>query len=191
MPLPRLGAPTVLLSTGRVLVPGGFRSVETDLQSDLTHVYDPLDDKWIACYPLGMPRWYHAGIGLPDGSALVAGGATTANEGLGPVTTAERFVPPTLGWMPTGAMNDNRSYFTATLLDSGLVLAAGGFLAGGTDSRTSCELYDPSTGLWQRTDDMLESRGGHAAARLDNGQVLVAGGTSAVAVRASAELFTP
>jgi hypothetical protein len=180
MPLPRSAAPTLLLTSGRVLVPGGY-------QTAVAHVYDPIADVWTVCYPLGMPRWAPAGVALPDGRALVTGGFTTTSidDRRRPVTTAELFSPDTLGWAPTGAMSDNRSHLTATLLQSGMVLAAGGFFTEGSDSRASCELYDPTTGAWQRTASMAESCGDHLAVRLDDGRVLVVGGT-----RATAEVFT-
>ncbi len=50
-------------------------------------------------------------------------------------------------WVPTGSMITARELHTATLLQSGKVLVAGG------DNRgylSSAELYDPSSGTWTR-----------------------------------------
>ncbi len=73
---------------------------------------------------------------------------------------------------------------TATLLDSGMVLAAGGL--SGTGVVASAELYDPGTGQWTTTGSMGSGREGHAATLLDNGRVLVSGGSLS-----SSELYDP
>jgi Kelch motif protein/galactose oxidase-like protein len=78
---------------------------------------------------------------------------------------------------PTGAMTLVRVGHTATLLQSGKVLVAGGW----TDSAdspvtSSAELYDPTTGTWTATGSMKYGRGDHAAVLLRSGEVLVAGG---------------
>ena len=60
---------------------------------------------------------------------------------------------------------------TATLLATGTVLIAGGFLL------ASAEVYDPATGTFHATGSMATGRGsGHTATLLPNGKVLIAGG---------------
>jgi hypothetical protein len=65
---------------------------------------------------------------------------------------------------------------TATLLPSGQVLAAGGFVANFTSS-SSAELYDPALGSWILTGSTGSARRAHSATLLASGQVLVAGGS--------------
>ena len=83
------------------------------------------------------------------------------------------------GWSYTDSLSMNRYGHTATLLQNGKVLVAGG--AGTCSPRCSnlaygsAELYDPATGKWSTTGS-LSRRYGHSATLLPNGQVLVAGG---------------
>ena len=72
-------------------------------------------------------------------------------------------------WEPTGPMAVARSGQTATMLDDGDVLVAGGGTAGAA-------LYDPSTGRFATTAAMSESRTDATATLLEDGDVLVAGG---------------
>lgn len=84
-------------------------------------------------------------------------------------------VDPT--WTTTGAMKSARYRHTATLLDTGKVLVAGGM--SGTDYptyRNSADLYDPETGTWASTGSMTGARRSHTATKLEDGRVLVTGG---------------
>src|SRR5215469_1105550 len=71
-------------------------------------------------------------------------------------------------------MLEPRSGHTATLLPSGKVLIAGGWVGhGGTDS---AELYDPATGKFTVIAKMTLRRGRPSATLLPDGDVLIAGG---------------
>ncbi|WP_437896307.1 Kelch repeat-containing protein [Sorangium sp. So ce124] len=96
-------------------------------------------------------------------------------------------------WVATGRMITSRAEHTATLLDDGKVLIAGGVL--GVDEGFTCnpsfsttplgsaEIYDPATGAFLAAAPMAAVHGVHTATRLADGRVLVigeeAGGTSA------------
>src|SRR5947209_14640774 len=84
------------------------------------------------------------------------------------------YYPTTTVWSVTGSMNAARFYHTATLLQNGKVLVAGGF--DGSRYISSAELYDPASARWTRTGALSTSRGVHTATLLPNGKVLVAGG---------------
>ncbi len=90
-----------------------------------------------------------------------------------------------------------RKFQTATLLQNGQVLLAGGYAPGGGGTVTSsAELYNPATGTWAATGSMTTARIGHTATLLPNGQVLVAGGAGTCVlgscpIYSSAELYHP
>jgi len=80
--------------------------------------------------------------------------------------------PSGAGWSATGDMIEARSGHTATLLNDGRVLVAGG-VGPGEGVTNSAELYDPATGTWSATGSMLASLSGHTATLLSDGRVLV------------------
>ena len=96
--------------------------------------------------------------------------------------------PPST-WKVTGDLVTARYLHTATLLQNGQVLVAGGTGVGFV-SLASAELYDPGTRVWTATGSMATARSGHTATLLPNGQVLVAGGDNFTdGSLASAELY--
>ena len=125
------------------------------------------------------------GVLLHDGQVLMPG-------------TAELYDPATGRWAATGAMNVARTVgFTATVLQDGQVLVAGGVEAGVNQTVTSgAELYNPATGTWAATGSMITARQNQTATLLPNGQVLVAGGggtcvNGSCPTLSSAELYNP
>jgi hypothetical protein len=99
--------------------------------------------------------------------------------------------------IPTASMTTGRRNHTATLLDDGKVLVAGG-LGSSDDILPSAELYDSVSGTFAITGSMGTNRAGHTATLLLNGKVLLAGGYDDIshfmnrsdALR-SAELYDP
>gem|GEM_PF-1797193 len=95
------------------------------------------------------------------------------------------------GFAQTGDLSAARSNHTATVLQSGLVLVAGG-LDNIDAELTSAELYDPASATWSNTGSLVTSRRDHTATLLAGGRVLVAGGFNLAAGElASAELYNP
>jgi hypothetical protein len=105
---------------------------------------------------------------LADGRVLLVGRAAAAI-----------FDPDTGELGPTAPMAEVRpSGSTATLLDDGRVLVAGG--------APVAEVYDPATGTFTSTGPLTSALEYHTATVLDDGRVLLAGGTSA-----AAQIFDP
>ncbi len=93
-------------------------------------------------------------------------------------------------FVPTGNLNAPRIGHTATLLNDGRVLIAGGSRVDETPIN-SAELYDPASGTFSPTANMLFSRTGHTATLLLDGRVLITGGYTEGDSGASAELYDP
>lgn len=106
------------LTDGRVLVVSEARA----------EVYDSATGAWSDAGTLNVARYGHTATLLVDGRMLVTGG-------LGPfdyedvshsITAAEVYDPATGTWSTTGSMITGRYDHTATLLNDGRVLVAGG-----------------------------------------------------------------
>lgn len=195
----RFGHTATLLASGKVLVVGG--STGSDGGSinpktlDSAELYDPVTGKWSVTGSLKQSRTNHTATLLPNGLVLVVGGKVASATSFDTISTAELYDPDAGEWKSTGDLIAQRSYHTATLLQNGNVLVAGGF-GQGSGSLDSVELYDPATGTWSRTGNLGTGRYWHTAAQLQNGKVLVAGGLLELApdrgqILTSAELYDP
>ncbi len=98
-------------------------------------------------------------------------------------------------WTTTGSMTGIKQHrnYTATLLQNGQVLVAGGINLSMGIVYANAFLYNPSTGEWTETGSMTTTRYDHTATLLPNGQVLVTGGFKSdnSGVLNSAELYNP
>ena len=105
------------------------------------------------------------------------------------------------GWRFTSSMSTYRYDHTATRLEDGKVLIAGGAgfpCLGGPCINRSSELYDPIKEIWSVTGELRQERSGHTATLLKDGRVLIAGGANFVgfdigrtSYLKSAELYDP
>ena len=68
---PRSGHRATLLSSGKVLVSGGYINSVGGLAS--AEVYDPKTELWTETESMHVPRTKHTASLLPDGKVLVAG----------------------------------------------------------------------------------------------------------------------
>ena len=139
-----------------------------------------------------MPRADQSAVALQDGRVLIAGGTTNANVG-GVTATAEIYDPTAQTFTQTGSMTVQRQGATATVLNDGRVLLAGGVQNIGFRSElSSAELYDPVAGTFTATGSMRTAREGHTATLLRDGRVLVTGGSdNGTHTLDSAELYDP
>ncbi len=177
--------PAVTLKSGKVLVSGGWGTGGTLLGS--AELYDPSTGKWSPAGSLSVARASHTATLLPNGKVLVAGGCTSS--GCATVTaTSEVYDPATNSWSSTGSLNAARYSQAAVRLNTGTVLAIGGYNGA---ALATCELYNATSGTWSNAASMNVARYLDGATLLPDGKVLVTGGTQSRYPIGSAELYDP
>ncbi|HLJ29644.1 MAG TPA: DUF2341 domain-containing protein, partial [Candidatus Angelobacter sp.] len=183
------GHSATLMNNGKVLIAGGETwdpSVGYKVVSR-AEVYDPSSGTFSSTGNLTSLRKNHTAALLNGGKVLIAGGTSTSSSS-GTLASAELYDPAAGTFTVTGSMNDTRSQHTATLLNSGAVLVAGGFNAN-VGTLSSAELFDPVAGTFSYTNQFNNSRYAHTATLLNNGTVLATGGIQTNNSFASAELY--
>jgi hypothetical protein len=138
-------------------------------------------------------RMGHTATLLNNGMVLITGGIY---GGQSYTNRSAELYDPLSGTFSytTGSMTTPRAFHTATLLNNGKVLIAGGDDEYGAGVLSSAELYDPVTGTFSATTGTMASRRySHTAALLNDGRVLIAGGENGppFVPMASAELYDP
>ena len=136
---------------------------------------------------------------VPAGNLTLLQDGTVLGESRPPVSVAPYSIgaiynPTAASWTLTGRMSVAVLGETATLLQNGMVLVAGGQINGSGTPTASAEIYDPATHTWTPTANLTTARQEHIAALLPNGRVLVAGGTatsSQSGITTSAEIYDP
>lgn len=194
-----------LLPDNRVLTTGGYSNYAGMMNGlantfeDTGEIFDPatgvstlLDSK------MSISRVNHSTTLLKNGKVLIVGGSSTRSSTTGELlASAELFDPLTEQFTLTGSMRFARSRHTATLLDDGRVLIAGGgneVSYSKSRGRWTAELYDPETGTFSMAGFMTAPRQNHSATLLDDGRVLIAGGAMGTATSnllSSTEFFDP
>ncbi len=193
------------LAGGGVLVVTSELDSQTKQRVGLTQVFDEVTEEWVQRTPLSSPRIaFPVRVALPDGRALLAGGASDFDASTS-LATAEVYTPPqqcprTCGpaWLPLAPLNEGRAQATATRLKDGSVLVVGGLRNDGSSTTylSSVERFLPATRTWATTGPLHTARVMHMATRLQDGRVLVTGGWTLKAdgthgPLASAELYDP
>ena len=153
----------VPLQSGKVLMVGGWDSEYSETR---TALFDPATNKWTQTGSLKTDRYSHTATLLKDGRVLVTGGTKGSwytPPGPQVLASAELFDESTGQWTAAAPMSTPRTGATATLLQDGRVLVAGGT----TDATT--EIYDPVADRWAPADGLSSARSGHSATLLPDG----------------------
>ena len=174
-------APSVLLSTGKVLVAGGYTCDGSGNCSSLisAEIYDPTAGTFSSAGTMTVARSGHTMTVLGNGTVLIAGGENcTSATSCSALSGAEIYDPTAATFTPTSnGMSAPRFDASAVLLNSGSVLIAGGF--DGTNLPTAAEIYSPANGGFTGAGPSLNvARFDASATLLNNGRVLVAGGST-------------
>jgi len=138
------------LQDGRVLVAGGVGAATTHAAA----IYDPANGKFTTTGAMNDARDAHAAVPLLNGRVLVLGGDGWSCSGSGDfcyfsgsLSSAELYEPATGIFNRAGNMNQARTGPTATLLQNGDVLIAGGYVYCGIacllGPTASAEIYHP------------------------------------------------
>jgi hypothetical protein len=188
-----------LLSTGKVLIAGGFGDGFDCLGAsagNIAELYDPVAGSFTRAGNMVALRGGHTATLLPDGKVLIVGGADQDQGGTS-LASAELYDPNTAAFTSTGSMSVGRYRLTATLLPNGKVLIAGGVSLDASQPSSTAEIYDPATGAFTLTGAMTTGREQHTATLLADGKVLIVGGRSPVSgsndlqPTATAEVYDP
>ncbi|MHB2025875.1 MAG: kelch repeat-containing protein [Elusimicrobiota bacterium] len=177
-----------LLGSGKVLVAGGSQGNAVLNQAE---IYNPATNAFSPTALMETPRDYHTATLLVNGNVLAAGGFTSNGTSTGTTNTAEIYYPASGLWAPTSSMSAPRENQTATMLDNGDVLVAGGYNSNTLQYLNTAEIYYSTSATWAATGNMNYARGNHTATLLQNGDVLVVGGTNAGGLLSTAELYNP
>ena len=191
----RAGHTAVLMKDKRVLLVGGFKRLEPNGAGSgylaTAEAFDPSVGSFVpmaapcdgeVCYDVGMG----AGVALPDGRVLVAGGERSADGVV--VTAADTamlFDPATNKWTAKKMLSARRGHTMHLMGDKVLVV-------GGLDETnkvlTTTEIFDPATGEFSEGESIpaFSAGGGeqidaagrafHAGTAVNDTTVMIAGG---------------
>ena len=194
----RVAASAAPLEDGKILITGGYNDSSGPFES--AELFDPAAGGGQGGFTNTgnsyVARFSATATLLQGGKVLVACGSTRhsgSNDSI-----AELYDPRGNGglgdFFNTSGLASARFNATATLLQSGIVVLAGGEgVDGGSLARV--ELYDPSgnggIGSTSDTANMISPRSAATATLLSDGRVLMAGGSAGAGPLLNAELFDP
>lgn len=184
---PRLAAYTTVLSDGKALVIGGCDNGGCTAQYgfkgalDSLEVFDPTTGAFtLVQSKMSVVRTNVKATLLSDGRVLISGGCTQlqCSEGGTEFRDELEVYDPSDGSVQlVGKLARARAYHSATVLDSGKILFAGGRDYNG--SVDVSEILDPQTMTLTLADSTIVPRTAQAAVLMPTGAVLLAGGLGA------------
>ncbi len=147
----RVGAAAVKLNDGRVLIVGGksgrvvtsrHRNLSSLTPLNTAEIFDPESGTFIRTGDMSAPHYLATATMLDNGDVLVVGGWTIRGPLVVGMRDAEVYQPATNRFVHIGQTNVARLTNTATLLNDGEVLIAGG-VADKALITASVEFYSP------------------------------------------------
>ena len=147
----RVGAAAVKLNDGRVLIVGGksgrmmtsrLRNIASLTPLNTAEIYDPESGTFIKTGDMNAPHYLATATMLNDGNVLVVGGWRIQGPIVVGMRDAEVYQPETNRFSRAGQTNVARLTNTATLLNDGEVLIAGG-VADKALITAAVEFYSP------------------------------------------------
>lgn len=112
-------------NAGKVLICGGQTGLVTAITATC-ELFDPATSLFSNSASMTSPRMGHVATLLPNGSVFASGGIAY-NSGFVYLPTNELFVPESNEWRPAAALLEGRTKHSATVLNNGNVLIAGGY----------------------------------------------------------------
>lgn len=174
-PLPeaRSDFPAVAYGDSHVIIPGGYDSAGTVLDSVL--MYDAMLEKYNTTLPkMPRPRFRH-GTAVVDDTLFVLGGFDSPSDDAEPLACVDALDLTTLAWTPcVSQLNVPRGDVCAAATVDGTIVVAGGYGAA-YKTLKSTETLSPGSTTWAMRADMPAPRGDTACAALGNAFYLVGG----------------
>jgi len=139
---------STMMPDGRVLIAGGLTFIMNPAYSENYHasaeIYDPRTGLFNATGPMTDSRYSHTGTLLPNGQALIVGGANSS----GPVALpwVDLYTESQGTFARILSLPSGRYEHTATFFNSGLALVTGGRDSSGK-ALASAELYRPANSV--------------------------------------------
>lgn len=184
----RRGHTATALPDGTVFIAGGSKvDAQTYRFWSTTEIYDPETGLFNRGPEMQWVREGHAATALADGRVLLTGGVGKSDQQdlttwrIAQIYDAKR---GKLSAEPI-AMLDPRAHHTATLLEDGRVLLAGGL--NGTRELGTTEIFDPRTETFVAGPTLASPRSHHTAVRVGRAVVAVIGGRGASGVLSTIE----
>jgi hypothetical protein len=183
----RFNAAAVALTSGQVLIAGGFDGTNFPANAEL---FDPVAGTFAATGALNTPRASATAIVLDNGSVVIAGGSTCSSTNC-PTATAELYASGAFSTISN--LTVSRVDQTITLLTNGQSLVAGGYTACSSScvSDSTTELFDPQAGSFTAGQGLSAARSQHTATLLNDGTVLLVGGINNGQSLSSTDVYHP
>ncbi|XP_064477195.1 kelch-like ECH-associated protein 1 isoform X4 [Ornithodoros turicata] len=169
LPIGRSGLASAFLA-GRFYVAGGrVLRPPRELGDDTSavHCYDPAQNEWIECKPMGVPR-HRLAMGVLDGRLYAVAGS----HGKDCLRSAERYDHEKDAWSPVASLMHPRFGLGVAVVRR-LLYAIGG--CNGSYKLSTVECYNPETDCWSTLTPMKIARSGAGVVSLGN-RIYVIGG---------------